>query len=58
MADIHYSIGKEVKGGRACTVVTGLEDLERVKEIARMLGGDPESSTTSMQHAREMLKIG
>lgn len=58
MADIHYSIGKEVKGGRACTVVTRLEDLERVKEIARMLGGDPESSTTSMQHAREMLKIG
>jgi len=58
MADIHYSIGKEVKDGRARTIVTKLQDLDRVKEIARMLGGDPELNATSMKHAREMLRIG
>jgi len=58
MADIHYSIGKEVSDGRARTVVTKLQDSDRIKEIARMLGGDPELSATSMKHAREMLKIG
>lgn len=58
MADIHYSVGKEVKDGRTFTVVNHLKDVERVKEIARMLGGDPELSVTSMKHAEEMLKIG
>ena len=40
MADTHYSITKEIRDGRACTVVTQLRDMERIKEIARMLGGD------------------
>ena len=58
MADIHYSVGKEVKEGRARTVATRLRDSDRVREIARMLGGHPELSATSMKHAKEMLKIG
>jgi DNA repair protein RecN (Recombination protein N) len=58
MADVHYSIGKEVKDGRARTVATKLRDSDRVREIARMLGGHPELSATSMKHAKEMLKIG
>jgi DNA repair protein RecN (Recombination protein N) len=36
------------------TAVTLLEGEARVQEIARMLGGDPESST-SREHARELL---
>ena len=58
MADVHFSIGKEVKDGRARTVSTRLKDPDRVREIARMLGGHPELSATSMKHAKEMLKIG
>jgi DNA repair protein RecN (Recombination protein N) len=58
MADIHYSIGKDVKDGRAYTVVTRLRDSDRVREIARMLGGHPELTATSIKHAKEMLKIG
>ena len=38
----------------ASTRVRALDDEERVIEIARMLGGDPESST-SIEHARELL---
>jgi DNA repair ATPase RecN len=30
---------------------------ERVEEVARMLGGDPESAT-SRKHAKEMLAAG
>jgi DNA repair protein RecN (Recombination protein N) len=36
--------------------VTLLEGEARVHEIARMLGGDPESAT-SREHARELLGI-
>lgn len=58
MADTHYSLTKEVRDGRTRTVVTRLRDADRIKEIARMLGGDPELSATSLKHAREMLRIG
>ncbi len=56
MADTHYSITKEIEGGRARTVVTQLQEIERVREIARMLGGDPGLDTASMKHAKEMLR--
>jgi len=42
------------KLGLASTLVRELKGEERVREIARMLGGDPDSST-SRQHARELL---
>jgi DNA repair protein RecN (Recombination protein N) len=53
-ARAHLRVEKGERGGVAATTVVGLEGEERVTEIARMLGGDPDS-TTSREHAREML---
>ena len=44
-------------GGMASTRIRELTGEERVREVARMLGGDPESPT-SREHARELLDAG
>jgi len=56
-ADAHYRVEKSQAGGRAATRVRLLEGDERVSEVARMLGGDPESEV-SRRHARELLETG
>jgi DNA repair protein RecN (Recombination protein N) len=43
--------------GLASTRVRELTGEERVREVARMLGGDPDSAT-SRDHARELLGVG
>ena len=53
LADRHYLVEKFFDGERTRTRLTLLSDEARVNEIARMLGGDPESARA---HAREMLK--
>ncbi len=50
----HYLVEKETSADRTSTRVHALEGDARVEEIARMLGGDPESAT-SREHARELL---
>ncbi len=55
-ADRHFSIDKSVENGRSKIKLSALEDEERVRELARMLGGG-ESSVTAAQHAREMLTL-
>lgn len=55
-ADRHFSIDKFVENGRSKIKLSVLEDEERVRELARMLGGG-ESSVTAAQHAREMLTL-
>jgi DNA repair protein RecN (Recombination protein N) len=54
--NVHLRVEKGEEEGVAVTVVTPLEGDERVREIARMLGGDPESET-SRKHARELLTL-
>ncbi len=56
-ADHHLLVQKAEEEGLAATSVGALEGEARVREIARMLGGDPDSSA-SREHAREMLKAG
>lgn len=56
-ATVHLLVSKAERDGRTATEVTPLEDDERVREIARMLGGDPESAV-SIEHARELLERG
>ena len=56
-ADAHLLVEKSRGRGRTATSVRGLAGEERVEEIARMLGGDPESAT-SRKHAQEMLTAG
>ena len=51
----HIAVRKETEGGVAETTLTRLDPAERVREIARMLGGDPDSQS-SLDHARELLR--
>ena len=54
-ADHHFRVEKLVDGGRTRTAISRLSGEERVKEMARMLGGVKITEKT-MEHAREMLE--
>ncbi|MSR35821.1 MAG: DNA repair protein RecN [Gemmatimonadetes bacterium] len=56
-AHAHLMVEKGATRGVATTGVRALDGEERVREIARMLGGDPESQR-SREHARELLGAG
>lgn len=53
-ADQHLHVAKVASEGATTTRVSALSAEERVRELARMLGGDPESPA-SLEHARELL---
>ncbi len=52
--DHHFRISKRVSDGRTSTTIKRLSETERVKEIARMLGGEKITRAT-LDHAHEML---
>jgi DNA repair protein RecN (Recombination protein N) len=52
--DNHLYVSKKVAKGRTTTSVEELDDVQRIEEISRMLGGVDVTETTR-QHAREML---
>jgi DNA repair protein RecN (Recombination protein N) len=52
--DHHFRISKRVSDGRTSTTIKQLSETERVKEIARMLGGEKITQAT-LDHAHEML---
>lgn len=54
-ADTHFRVEKRPVEGRAATHVEALEGDDRVSELARMLGGDPESEV-SRDHAQELME--
>ncbi|MDE3171670.1 MAG: DNA repair protein RecN [Gemmatimonadota bacterium] len=51
----HIRVSKDAAGGVTTAGIAVLEGEARVVEIARMLGGDPDSAV-SRAHARELLK--
>jgi DNA repair protein RecN (Recombination protein N) len=51
----HIVVAKAARGGVTTSDVTVVADDERVTEVARLLGGDPESEV-SRAHARELLE--
>lgn len=53
----HLLVRKASGGDRVSTEVSVLSDESRITELARMLGGDPESDA-SLAHARELLEKG
>ncbi|MFW6040000.1 MAG: DNA repair protein RecN [Gemmatimonadota bacterium] len=53
-ASNHLRVDKTEHEGRAAARTVRLADADRVSELARMLGGDPESEI-SQKHARELL---
>ncbi|MBI4513910.1 MAG: DNA repair protein RecN [Gemmatimonadetes bacterium] len=56
-ADHHVLVTKLTAGDRAAAVVEELSGPARVREVARLLGGDPDSEV-SLRHARELLGAG
>jgi DNA repair protein RecN (Recombination protein N) len=52
-AAAHYVVTKRIESGRTISEITLLDARQRIREIARMLGGQTE---TALQHAREMLE--
>ena len=54
MADRHYAIAKSVREGRTYTVVTPLDREGRVRELARLHGGDIVTET-ALRAAEEQL---
>jgi len=54
-ADVHHVVDKQVEGGRTMTRARSVADEDRVAELARMLGGDPEAAA-GLEHARELLE--
>ncbi|MBI5555490.1 MAG: DNA repair protein RecN [Elusimicrobia bacterium] len=54
-ATTHLHVSKETKGERTYTRIKQLEYEERIKEIARMLGGET-LSAISLKHAQELIK--
>ncbi|MEE8572864.1 MAG: DNA repair protein RecN [Gemmatimonadota bacterium] len=53
-ASAHWFVEKIQKAGRSAARVRRLDGAERVEELARMLGGDPDSEA-SRRHAAELL---
>jgi DNA repair protein RecN (Recombination protein N) len=53
--DRHLVVSKVVSGGRTRTRIRAVDGEARVKEIARMLGGE-RSTSVVMKHAEEMLQ--
>ena len=56
-AGTHFAVEKRTVDGAAVTRLRRLDGEERVREIARMLGGDPDSES-SLSHARTILGWG
>jgi DNA repair protein RecN (Recombination protein N) len=54
-ADVHHVVEKGLTGGRTVTTTRHVADEDRVAELARMLGGDP-NATAGTEHARELLR--
>lgn len=54
LADTHLLISKQVDGGRTFTAVTPLSRDERVKELARIIGG-VNITQAALSHAEDML---
>ena len=56
LADTHFLIEKHIKDGRTYTQVRPLEYEERVRELARIMGGD-EITKLMLENSAEMLKM-
>ena len=59
-ADVHFRISKRERGGRTVTEVARLEPVERVRELAQMLGGEgiehgPDGGAAALAGAEQLL---
>ncbi len=56
MADHHILVAKAENNGRTTTSARYLDEKERVKEIARMIGQSQTNAKSALQHAQSMLQ--
>ncbi len=56
LADAHYLIEKQVRGGRTFTRVQELDEEGRKRELARIIGG-AEITPLTLENAAEMLRL-
>lgn len=56
MADTHLFISKVIRGGRTKTYVSPLNELDKIKEIGRMISG-VEITDITKKHAQELLQL-
>ncbi|MCI5726128.1 MAG: DNA repair protein RecN [Clostridium sp.] len=56
LSDYHYFVSKEVVDGKTYTKVKLLEEEDKIKQVASMLGGDDVTDTT-IKNVREMLEF-
>ena len=56
MADIHLYISKATKDGRTKSIVTPLNEEEKIQEIGRMISG-AEITDLTKEHAKELLQL-
>ncbi len=56
-ADLHFRIFKQLRAGRTVTHLQRLHGEQRLKELARMLGGEA-SGAAVIEHAKELLRNG
>lgn len=56
LADSHYLITKKTNNGKTVTTIKKLSYDEKIKEMARLLGGVDVTNTT-LDHAREMINM-
>jgi DNA repair protein RecN (Recombination protein N) len=54
MSDTHYLINKTTTDGQTVTKLILLNEESRLKELARLIGGQ-DQSTYAIPHAKEML---
>jgi DNA repair protein RecN (Recombination protein N) len=54
-ADAHFRVSKREEGGRTVAFVERVQEEDRVREIARMLGGES-AEGIAVDHARELLR--
>ena len=55
--DRHLVVAKSVSGGRTRSTIGEVEGDDRVREVARMLGGEKATSVV-LRHAQELLESG
>ena len=54
-ADNHFVVSKQEKDGKTVTGVLRLKDMDRAKELARIMGADA-GSEAAVMHAEELIK--
>ena len=54
-ADRHLVVHKSDDGAITSSSVTVVEGVDRLRELSRMMGGDPDSEA-GLAHARELLE--